>query len=229
VDVSAAWERHAQAWIAWAREPGHDGFWEGTWPALRSTLPDPGGLTLDLGCGEGRVSRLLDQLGYHVVGLDRSPSMVRAAQSASAGTCVVRAEAAALPFADSSVELVVSCMSLHDIDDFPAAISEIGRVLSPAGWLCAAIVHPFATARDDDTLHTDSFRVSRPYLQPRRYEDHLERNGLEMTFVSVHRPLSAYTAALARSGLVVTDLTEHGDGPVPWLLVLRARRSNLRA
>jgi SAM-dependent methyltransferase len=227
VDVSAAWERHAQAWVAWAREPGHDGFWEGTWPALRSTLPGPSGVTVDLGCGEGRVGRLLDQLGYHVIGVDRSPSMLRAAVSASPHARVVRADTGALPFADSSVELVVACMSLHDVDDFDATINEIGRVLCPGGWLCTALVHPFATAQDDDTLHTDSFRVSRPYLQPRRYEDHLERDGLDMTFVSVHRPLSAYTAALACNGLAVTDLTEHGDKPVPWLLVLRAQRLNL--
>jgi ubiquinone/menaquinone biosynthesis C-methylase UbiE len=225
VDLSAAWERHARDWIAWAREPGHDGFWEGTWPALRSTLPDPGGLTVDLGCGEGRVSRLLDQLGHRVVGVDRSPSLLRAAVGASPRAWFVRADAAALPFRDSSVSLVVSCMSLHDIDDFDAAVREIGRVLREDGWLCVAVVHPFATAQDDDTLHTDSFRVSRPYLRARRYEDHVERNGLEMTFVSVHRPLSAYTAALARNDLVVTALTEHGDGAVPWVLVLRARRS----
>jgi SAM-dependent methyltransferase len=226
VDLSAAWERHAQDWIAWAREPGHDGFWEGTWPVLRSTLPSPGGLTIDLGCGEGRVSRLLDELGYRVVGVDRSPSMLRAAVAASPGVSFMGADAAALPFGDCTVSLVVSCMSLHDIDDFAAAISEMARVLCQDGWLCVAVVHPFVTAQDDDTLHTDSFRVSRPYLQRRRYEDHVECDGLQMTFVSVHRPLSAYTAALARNGLVVTDLTEHGDSLVPWLLVLRARRSS---
>lgn len=225
MDLSAAWERHAQDWVAWAREPGHDGFWEGTWPALRAMLPDPEGLTVDLGCGEGRVSRLLGQLGYRVVGIDRSPSMLRAATAATPRACVVLADAAALPFGDASVSLVVSCMSLHDIDDFDAAISEAGRVLRHNGWLCIAIVHPFVTAQDDGTLHTDCFQVSRPYLQARRYEDHVERNGLQMTFVSVHRPLSAYTAALSHNELVVTDLTEHGDGPVPWLLVIRARRS----
>lgn len=224
MDLSAAWERHSQDWIAWAREPGHDGFWEGTWPALRSTLPTPGGWAVDLGCGEGRVGRLLEELGYQVVGVDRSPTLLRAAAAASPRASPVMADAAALPFGDSSVSLVVSCMSLHDIDDFAAAIAEVGRILCQDGSLCAAIVHPFVTAQDDDTLHTDAFRVSRPYLEPRRYNDRVERNGLEMNFVSVHRPLSAYTAALADSGLVITHLSEHGTGSVPWLLVLRAQR-----
>jgi SAM-dependent methyltransferase len=222
--MSAAWERNAAAWVAWARAPGHDGFWEGTWPALRKTLPAPQGVTLDLGCGEGRASRELIGLGYRVVGVDRSPTLVRAAMSVQPCAPTLLADAAALPFADSSVTLAVACMSLHDIDDLPAAMAEVGRVLHAAGTLCVAIVHPFVSAQDDDTLHTDAFRVSRPYLRERRYEDHVERAGLTMDFASVHRPLGAYVTALARNGLVVTALSEHGEGSVPWLLVLRADR-----
>jgi SAM-dependent methyltransferase len=223
VDVSAAWERHAPDWIAWARAPGHDAFWTDTWPALREVLAPPRGLTVDLGCGEGRAGRLLVDLGYRVVGVDRAPTMLRASAAASSEVPVVMADAARLPFPDGSVALVVSCMSLHDIDDFAGAIRETARVLDRDGQLCIAVVHPFITAQDDDTVHTDEFRVSRPYLRARRYEDHAERNGLRMTFVSMHRPLSAYVTELARNGLVVTGLAEHGDRAVPWLLVLRAQ------
>src|SRR5689334_12372552 len=52
------WSRFAQEWIAWARTPGHDAFW-----AYRRYLAEfigPGdGEVLDVGCGEGRVSREL--------------------------------------------------------------------------------------------------------------------------------------------------------------------------
>jgi hypothetical protein len=41
---------------------------------------------------------------------------------------------------------------------------------------------------------------------------------------SMHRPLSAYTTALFRAGLVITDLRERGDGEIPWLLVVRAEK-----
>ena len=43
-----------------------------------------------------------------------------------------------------------------------------------------------------------------------------------MTFSSMHRPLSAYTAALNGQGLAITALSEHGDGVIPWLLAMRA-------
>jgi hypothetical protein len=64
--------------------------------------------------------------------------------------------------------------------------------------------------------------VSRLYLTSRHYEDRFERDGLGITLVSMHRPLSAYTTPLFRAGLVITDLRERGEREIPWLLVVRA-------
>ncbi len=223
MSLSAAWEDQADQWIAWARSSSYDGFWQGTWPALRDLLPAPGpGPVIDVGCGEGRACRELVKLGYQVVGVDRSPTLAAAASAARPAVPVLLADAAALPFADHSSGLVVACMSLLDIDDFDGAVSEIGRVLRPGGRLCLAVVHPFMSARDEDTLRTTSWRFSRPYLEPHRYVDQVERDGLTMTFTSMHRPLSAYVSALAANGMLISALVEGGDGPVPWLLAARA-------
>jgi SAM-dependent methyltransferase len=223
VSLSAAWEDHADEWIAWARFSRYDGFWEGTWPALRGLLPEPGpGPVIDVGCGEGRAGRELVKLGYRVVGLDRSPTMAAAAASADPAMPVLLADAAAMPFSDQSSDLVVACMSLLDVDDFDGAVSEIGRVLRPGGRVCLAVVHPFVSARDEDTMRTASFRFSRPYLEPRRWADQIERDGLTMTFTSMHRPLSAYVSALAANGMMISALSESGNGAIPWLLAARA-------
>ena len=223
MNLAGAWEEQAGAWIRWARASPHDGFAAGTWPALRDLLPAPGpGPVIDLGCGEGRGSRELRALGHRVVGADYSPTLTRAARASCPAIPVLRADAAALPFAGQSADLVVACMSLLDFDDFDGAVAEIGRVLRPGGQLCLAVVHPFISAQDEDTLHTSSFAFSRPYLQARRYTDRVERDGLAMTFSSMHRPLSAYTAALTGQGLAITALSEHGDGVIPWLLAMRA-------
>jgi len=223
VSLAASWERHAAEWIAWARTSQHDGFRDGTWPALRQLLPPPGaGAVLDLGCGEGRAGQELLKLGYRVIGIDRSPTLARAAAAACPAIPVMVADAAVLPLAEHSADLVVACMSLLDVDDFAGAVREIGRVLRPGGQLCLAVVHPFISAQDEQTLHSDSFHFSQPYLRPRRYADRVERDGLGMTFSSMHRPLSAYTSALFANGMVLTALTESGDGVIPWLLAARA-------
>jgi SAM-dependent methyltransferase len=227
VSLAGAWEDHADEWIQWARTSAHDGFWTGTWPALRPMLPDPGsGLVVDVGCGEGRAARELAALGFgRVIGVERAPTLAAAAKASSPGVGVLIGDAAALPVPDASAELVLACMSLLDVDDFERAVAEIGRVLRPGGALCLAVVHPFASSEDVDRMHTGDFRVSAPYLEQRRYVDHVERDGLAMTFTSMHRPLSAYTSALFANGLAVTALTEAGGGTVPWLLALRAERT----
>jgi hypothetical protein len=58
------WERHAGEWIRWARTPGYD-FWHSrfNWPRFQELLPPPGRLTVDLGCGEGRLLRELGAAG----------------------------------------------------------------------------------------------------------------------------------------------------------------------
>jgi SAM-dependent methyltransferase len=224
VSLAAAWEDHADEWIEWTRTSAHDGFLTGTWPALLAMLPEPGaGPVIDVGCGEGRAARELVGLGYRrIIGVERSPTLAAAAAAATQGVPVLIGDAAALPVADDSADLVLACMSLLDMDDFDGAVGEIGRVLRPGGRLCMAVVHPFASAQDVGTMHTGVFRVSEPYLEQRRYTDRVDRDGVAMTFTSMHRPLGVYTSALFANGMAITALTEGGNGTVPWLLALRA-------
>jgi SAM-dependent methyltransferase len=225
VSLADAWEHNATDWIAWARAPDHDDvFWDGTWPALLEVLPDSAGLILDLGCGEGRAGRLLLAGRRRVLGIERSPTLARAAATGSPALPVAQADAARLPLGDGCVGLVVACMSLLDMDDFEGAIAEAARVLRPGGAFCFAIVHPFDSACQSGAAPAAPSAVSRPYLTSRRYEDRFERGGLGITLVSMHRPLSAYTTALFGAGLVITDLRERGEREIPWLLVVRAEK-----
>jgi SAM-dependent methyltransferase len=221
--LAEAWEANAGEWIAWARKPDHDGFWQGTWPELRAILPGPDGVTVEVGCGEGRVSRQLTADGHRVVAVEQSPTLAAAARSGPAPIDVIRSDATALPLPTASVGLVVACMVFQDVDDLDGAAAEVGRVLRPNGNLCFAIVHPFSSAQDPVTLRTGRpTPITTPYLVERRYEDRAERDGVTMTFVSAHRPLSAYVAALGGAGLATTAIREFGSREIPWLLVGRA-------
>jgi SAM-dependent methyltransferase len=111
------------------------------------------------------------------------------------------ADAAALAFDDRAVDLVVAYMSLHDIEALAGTLRETARVLEPGGRLCAAIVHPLASAHlgSDDEV---------PYFEERQDTDVVDRDGLEMAFHGIHRPLEDYVEALRGAGLIVETLRE---------------------
>jgi len=209
VSLQAKWEAEAHAWIAWVRKPGNDSYDRFHRDQFFELVPAPGRLTVDLGCGEGRVARDLMARGHRVVGFDGSPTLVAAARDFTPAVEATVADAAALPLADASADLVVAFMSLHDMDDLDNAVREIARVLEPGGRLCAAIVHPINSAgRFESDTASAPFRIDGSYLARFDYTDRIERDGLTMTFHGRHRPLSDYFAALVEVGFTVEMLRE---------------------
>jgi SAM-dependent methyltransferase len=208
-ELSRAWDDHAGKWIAWARKPGHDSYWVFHRDVFLELVPKPSGRTLDLGCGEGRLSRDLAALGHDVVGIDASPAMLAAARVAAPEIEVQEADAAALPLPDGSFDLVVAFMSLQDVENLDGAIGECARVLNGGGRLCLAVVHPINSSGTWERDDADSpLVIGGSYLGSFDYAETFARDGLEMPFTSVHRPVEAYTEALAGAGFVIERLRE---------------------
>jgi SAM-dependent methyltransferase len=216
MDLRGAWERNAADWVRWARKPGHDSYWRFHRRRFLDLVPPAGRLTLDVGCGEGRVTRDLKELGHRVVGLDASETMVAAARDADPSGDYLVADAAALPFPDGQTDLVVAFMSLMDVDDMVAAVRELARVLEPGGILALAVVHPINSAHDVDHEHPDDHLVlTEDYFDRRRYSDFIERDDVKMTFESRHYTLQDYFDALLGAGFQVKELREIGDPQHP--------------
>ncbi|MDE3085362.1 MAG: methyltransferase domain-containing protein [Acidobacteriota bacterium] len=226
-----AWDDHARSWIAWARAPGHDSYWQFHGRRFLELLPGPGRLTVDVGTGEGRLARDLRALGHPVVALDASATLARAAATGDDALPVVQAGAAALPLATGCADLVVAFMVLQDVDELEAAVAEAARLLDRRGVLCLAIVHPVNSAGAFEGEGREApFVIGGSYTASTRYHDDVERDGLSMTFHSEHRPLQAYAEALEGAGLVVERIREVTvDDPedrwrrIPLFLHLRAR------
>jgi ubiquinone/menaquinone biosynthesis C-methylase UbiE len=221
-DMRSAWEESAAGVIAWFRAPGHDSYWQYHRDQFLDLLPPPGRLTLDIGCGEGRLSRDLEARGHTVVALDASASMVAAAREADPEIETLLGDAADLPFPDGHADLAIAFMSLQDIDDAAGAIREAARVLEPGGRLCLAVVHPLGSSGRFDGDEPDSpFVIRGSYLQPFRYRDQMTREGYSVTFESEHRPIEWYFAALGAAGFLVESLRET---PVPESAVTEERQ-----
>jgi SAM-dependent methyltransferase len=207
-----SWELEAENWVRWARTPAHDAYWYYRHAFFDAVVPPPGRLTVEVGCGEGRVTRDLRARRHRVVSVDGSPTLLRYAVASDPGGRYVRSDAGALPLGDASADLVVSYNSLMDFDDMPGAVSEVARVLLPGAPFCMCVTHPILDAGSFDTDAEDSpYRLRDRYLGTKPFEEVVERDGLTMRFKGWSHALEEYFDALAAAGLVVDRLRE----PVP--------------
>jgi len=216
--LRAAWEDHASSWIAWARTPGHDSYWQFHREAFLAGLPEPPQRVVDIGCGEGRLPRDLKARGYEVIGVDGSPTLVAAARAADPAARYVLADAADLPLGAASVDLAVAFMSLQDVDDIDGALHEVARVLRPGGRLRSAVVHPMNSAGRFTSNEPDAvFEIAGSYLEERSYSEAFERDGLSMTFASRHRSLERLARAILAAGLLIDYVAEPPATSTPRL------------
>jgi SAM-dependent methyltransferase len=216
MNLRDAWERNAADWVRWAREPGHDSYWRFHRERFLDLVPPPGRLTLDIGCGEGRVTRDLKELGHRIVGIDGSETMVAAARDSDPSGEYLVADAAELPLPDGHADRVVAFMSLMDVDDLAGSVRELARVLEPGGKLALAVVHPINSAHDIDREDPAGRLVlTEDYFDRRRYSDLIERGDMKMTFESRHYTLQDYFDVLLGAGFQVEGLREISDPQHP--------------
>jgi len=90
---------------------------------------DKSSTILDVGCGTGRITLFLKEMGFEVVGVDISKSMLELAKGRVRGVDFVQASADALPFVNKSFGVNVSIWGcLCHVDDPYFVIEEFVRV-----------------------------------------------------------------------------------------------------
>ena len=209
------WESNAGDWIGWARTPGHDAYWDYSPTFFRDIVPEPSGRTLEIGCGEGRVSRDLSALGHDVDAIDGAPSLLRAAHDADRDhDRYVIADAAKLPFGDESFGCVVAYNVLMDVDDLLGTVREAARVLRREGRFCICVTHPMVDVGSFETRTRDArFVIDGDYLTSGVFDQTFERAGLTMRFRGSTVPLEGYFAALEGAGFLIERLLEPAQRP----------------
>jgi SAM-dependent methyltransferase len=113
-----------------AYERGRPGYPAGAIHHLVGRLP-PHAVVLDLAAGTGKLTRPLLEAGLRVIAVEPVAEM-RAALPREARALDGTAEA--IPLEDGAVDAVTVAQAFHWFDA-DAALSEIGRVLRPGGWL----------------------------------------------------------------------------------------------
>jgi SAM-dependent methyltransferase len=185
-------------------------------PALRALLPPLSGrAVIDLGCGDGRLSRDLASRGAaSVVGVDPSERMLALAAARTmddrVGYLRAFAEDAELPAA--SADLVVSSLAFHYVADLDRLMARIVGWLRPGGWLVASMEHPVMTAAPE---------LGRNPCIVDHYADEGKRDTSWFIdgVVKYHRRLSTILNSVIGAGLIVAGVVE----PTPTVESLQER------
>jgi SAM-dependent methyltransferase len=235
------WEQHA----GWWQEHFTDGvdaeYEEQILPLADEHLAGATRL-LDVGCGEGQLSRrAAGQLGgsARLTGVDPTWAQLEVATARGGPVAYARARAEALPFAAAAFDAVVICLTLEHVEPFEPAVEEVARVLEPGGRFVLFLNHPLLQTPgsgwiDDHILEEQYWRVG-PYLPD---DEAIEEVSPGVNLPFMHRPLSRYINVMADCGLLVEHMDEPPPPPgfiaqapeyaeaatIPRLLVLRARK-----
>ncbi|HDZ39278.1 MAG TPA: methyltransferase domain-containing protein, partial [Marinobacter sp.] len=147
VDLAQSWISNADVWTAAVRGGGIESRRLVTDQSIvDAVLAQQPRRVLDLGCGEGWLVRALAKQGVGGVGVDGSPSLIEAAQSAGGGTfhvCTYSDLADGSRNIGNGFDVVCANFAiLHE--EVAALLRTLRQSLVPQGKIVIQTVHPWS-------------------------------------------------------------------------------------
>lgn len=154
------------------------------------------GLAADIGTPGDALRKLIQQ--------DKLAARIVALGVPAQGEGAIAADEEALPFADNSLDLAVSALALHLVNDLPGALIQIRRALKPDGLFLAAML-------GGETLHElrEAFAVAEseieggvsprvaPFADLRDAGALLQRAGFALPVIDIDRLTVRYDSVFA--------------------------------
>jgi SAM-dependent methyltransferase len=198
-------------------------------PVLAASLP-PQGCGLDVGCGDGTLTRILLEIvaaRWDLVGIDIDLAEASLARDSGAYQQVIIARADQIPLLEGRLDFAFANSVLEHIPLLPAALAEIARCLKPGGIFLATV--PSAQFHEclrgpgrlrritrQEYLKEIDERLSHfHYWSPERWDSELRAVGLQP------EPISWY---LSRAQVQVWERWSNWTGGLMYRLVKGHRR-----
>jgi trans-aconitate 2-methyltransferase len=174
-------------WNAELYQQKHSFVWQCGIPLVDLLAPQSGERILDLGCGTGQLTEQVAASGANVIGLDRSPDMIREARRLYPHLSFREGDADNFDVADP-LDAIFSNATLHWITRPDATAQCIARALKPNGRLVVEFggrgnVRHLARALEAASKIVHGQTISHPWYFPgiSEFAGLLERHGLEVT------------------------------------------------
>ena len=206
-----SWEINAEAWTSAVRESRIPSRKAGTNEAVLSTLASlPKGQLLDVGCGEGWLSREAVQQGWSVTGIDASAALIERAREFPGAEFLV------MDYADiprcarlrRQFDCIVCNYSILG-QDVHALLTSLRRLLQSRGSIVIQTVHPWTACGDQ------------PYRDGWREETFQGWPGqFTASMPWFFRTLASWLSELSNAEFQVLTLVEPVDAATAWPLSL---------
>lgn len=162
----------------------------------------------DVGCGTGRLTKLLNaEGGRTVVGIDPSGESIKIARGNDPTGTYHKStlEEFSEAFPDERFDLVVANMVLMDVSNLPEFCRSL-RTIAPEGRIIATLTHPVFWPLYWGYSVSEEFDYLREIIiqAPFRTRDF----DYNLTTTHIHRPVSRYINEFARHGFAITRLDE---------------------
>jgi SAM-dependent methyltransferase len=172
-------------------------------PATLSLLPAvKGRRVLDAACAAGWYSMWLMQQGASVTAIDFSPHMIEMTRRRVGQTAqIVRADLnEPLTFlGNGSMDIVLSSLTLHYLEDWTLPLAEFRRVLEPSGSLVLSVHHPFMDF---------TFFNREDYFLTEMIDDEWDTHKGKVKVQFYRRPLSGIISPVIEAGFIIEKLLE---------------------
>lgn len=168
---------------------------------------------LDVGCGDGYLSNLLDERGYEVLGVDVSGELIKIAKSRYKNPKFLQMNASKIEeHLEDQYKIIVSNFSLHSMADKEARgfLASTKRLLGKNGLLVFSIAHPcfYLKSSQDYFVGKSKNLMIDDYKKKSIFKKNI---GYGVYCKHFHRSLSWYFGTCFRLGYECIDFREVFD------------------
>ncbi len=182
---------------------------------MRILDPKQGMKVLDIGCGEGYFTRLIDASGAYVEGVDIAKELIAKAKAASPDVVFHVSSAENMSVIKSEYFDAITCvLALQNMEKLDAVVKECARILKPKGRALFVLNHPaFRIPKQtawgwDDAAKVQYRRVDGYLSQARVSIDMTPGKKTNDSTWSFHRSMQDYMKAFASAKFAITRLEE---------------------
>lgn len=144
--VKRAWDENASNWSAHSKDMWEKGSRKSIMPFCEKHFTEQSQV-LDIGCGSGYSTSLLQAKGFQPVGIDVSSEMIRFAQQAYPELPFRQGDIQQLPYKADTFDGILMINVIEWTPSPQEVLQELYRVTQEGGLICAGILGPTAGPR----------------------------------------------------------------------------------